>query len=173
MFGLRSALHHTVIGHHHLRTISLSDLQLTRLQLDGDGAFTRVSFRAAKRAPGIGLLADGDGGADKVHICPWQPRLPAWEMRIDIVEMDAPHVQVLQRAGDPLDKVSDDLCERSSAQHGEVGWDAYFFLHEPLYHLRSDYAVANWVVWPLCSTPGDPDLMEASYRLSEGGWSPG
>jgi hypothetical protein len=33
--------------------------------------------------------------------------------------------------------------------------------------------VANWVVWPLCSSPGDADLMEASYRLSEGGWSPG
>jgi hypothetical protein len=59
------------------------------------------------------------------------------------------------------------------AHHGEVGCDAYFFLREPLYRLRSDYAVANCVVWPLCSSPGDADLMEVSYRLSEVGWSPG
>jgi hypothetical protein len=99
--------------------------------------------------------------------------VPSWEMHIDIVKMDTPIVQVFQHAGDPLDNVTDDLCDRARAHHGEVGWDAYFFLREPLYRLRSDYAVANWVVWPLCSSPGDADLMEASYRLSEGGWSPG
>jgi len=99
--------------------------------------------------------------------------VPSWEMHIDIVEMDTPLVQVFQHAGDPLDNVTDDLCDRARAHHGEVGCDAYFFLREPLYRLRSDYAVANWVVWPLCSSPGDADLMEASYRLSEGGWSPG
>ena len=99
--------------------------------------------------------------------------VPSWEMHIDIVEMDTPLAQVFQHAGDPLDEVRDDLSKRSRAHHGEVGWDAYFFLSEPLYRLRSDYAVANWVVWPLCSSPGDADLMEASYRLSEGGWSPG
>ena len=91
--------------------------------------------------------------------------MPSWEMHIDIVEMDTPLVQVFQHAGGPLDNVTDDLCDRARAHHGEVGWDAYFFLREPLYGLRSDYAVANCVVWPLCSSPGDADLMEASYRL--------
>jgi len=57
--------------------------------------------------------------------------VPSWEMHIDTVEMDTPLVQVFQHAGDPLDNVTDDLCDRARAHHGEVGWDAYFFLREP------------------------------------------
>jgi hypothetical protein len=45
-----------------------------------------------------------------------------------------------------------------------------FFLREPLCRLGSDNALANW---PLCSSPGDADLMGASYRLRKGGRSPG
>ena len=57
--------------------------------------------------------------------------------------------------------------------HGEAGWDAFFFLNESLYRLRSAYQVADWVLWPLCSKSDEVDLMEARYRLCQGGWSPG
>jgi hypothetical protein len=41
--------------------------------------------------------------------------VPSWQMHIDIVEMDTRLVQMFQHAGDPLDKVRDDLCGRSRA----------------------------------------------------------
>src|SRR5262249_607859 len=100
--------------------------------------------------------------------------LPSREMRADIIsEQDIPLLQAFMQAGDPFCSLSDNMSDPARARRGEAGWDAFFFLREPLYRLRSAYQVADWVLWPLCSKPGDVDLMEARYRLIQGGWSPG
>jgi hypothetical protein len=99
--------------------------------------------------------------------------VPPCEMHVDIVAMDTPLMQAFQQAGDPFDGVMDGLSDRARAQHGEAGWDAYFFLSEPLYHLRNAYDVVHWAMWPLCSAAGDADLTEARYRLNRGGWTAG
>jgi hypothetical protein len=100
--------------------------------------------------------------------------LPACEMQIDTLsDNDIPLLEVFQRAGDPFCGIVDRLSDWATARHGCAGRDAYFFLLEPLYRLRSAYQVAHWVLWPLCSDPLTPDLTEARYRLFEGGWSPG
>jgi len=88
--------------------------------------------------------------------------VPSWEMHIDIVEMDTPLAQVFQHAGDPLDEVRDDLSKRSRTHHGELGWDAYFFLREPLYRLRSDCAVAKPIK---CADVPPIDTKMASVKV--------
>jgi hypothetical protein len=100
--------------------------------------------------------------------------LPAPDMPIDVIsDWDTPLLDAFRNADDPFCEISDRLSERVRMHHGALGFDAYFFLREPLYRLRSSYAPANWVLWPLCSGPRDADLTEASCLLEEGGWSAG
>jgi hypothetical protein len=101
--------------------------------------------------------------------------VPSWDMQIDILsESDIPLLEVFMGADDPFYRLMDDQSDRARAHHGEAGWDAYYFLREPLYRFgRNAYQVADWVLWPLCSGPGAIDLTEARYRLWQGGWSPG
>jgi hypothetical protein len=100
--------------------------------------------------------------------------LPAYDVRIETLsEKDIPLLEVFQHADDPFCGIVDRLNDCATARHGCAGRDAYFFLLEPLYRLRSAYQVADWVLWPLCSDAGAADLTEARYRLFEGGWSPG
>jgi hypothetical protein len=100
--------------------------------------------------------------------------LPGLEMNIEIVsEADIPLLDAFTKADDPFYDIRDRLSAGASACHGEIGLDAYFFLSEPLYRLRSSYHSRDWVLWPLCSHPAAADLTEAGYLLQEGGWSPG
>ena len=100
--------------------------------------------------------------------------LPSHDMHIDILsEADLSLLDAFRAAGDPFEDMRDQLSDQAKAHHGEIGWDAYFFLREPLYRLQSNYQVADWVRWPLCSAPGDNDLTEAGYLLAQGGWSAG
>lgn len=101
--------------------------------------------------------------------------VPSWDMQIDVLsETDVPLLEVFMRADDPFYRLIDDQSDRARAHYGEAGWDAYFFLREPLYRFGGNaYQVADWVLWPLCSGPGAVDLTEARYRLWQGGWSPG
>jgi hypothetical protein len=100
--------------------------------------------------------------------------LPAPEMTIDVLsEADMPLLEAFRQADDPFADLRDQLSAKARQHHGEAGEDAFFFLSEPLYRLRSSYHVRDWVLWPLCSDPAAPDLTEAGYLLGEGGWSPG
>jgi hypothetical protein len=76
-------------------------------------------------------------------------------------------------AGSPFVVLNDNLSERAFKNSGQDGLDAYFFLIEPLYRIRSAYALAQWIMWPLCSQPEEPDLTLIPYLVEEGGWSPG
>ena len=69
-----------------------------------------------------------------------------------------------------LDDALPDLARRASGVDGE---DAFFFLSEPLFRLKSDYDVAHWALWPLCARRRDPDPYGPLAKLALGGWSPG
>ncbi len=142
----------------------------------GNDMLARVERHlSAQRRPldpeqAIGLLRTGLRLAHSAGV----KRLPGHEMQIDVVsEVDIPLLDVFQSADDPFYEIRDGLSARAMARHGEIGFDAYFFLSEPLYRLRSSYHSADWVMWPLCGDPGAADLTEAGYLLQEGGWSPG
>lgn len=76
-------------------------------------------------------------------------------------------------AESPFVYLHDQLDEMALQETGGAGKDAYHFLVEPLYRLAASYPVLHWILWPLCATPGAVDPTEASYRLWQGGWSPG
>ena len=127
----------------------------------------RMSLEAEQA---IGLLRAGLRLAHDAGV----KTLPAPEMQIDILsEVDIPLLEAFQSAGDPFYYIRDRLSAGAKALHGQVGWDAYFFLSEPLYRLRSSYHSRDWVLWPLFSDHAAADLTKASYLLQEGGWSPG
>ena len=69
-----------------------------------------------------------------------------------------------------LDDRLPDLARRASGPDGE---DAFFFLSEPLFRLKSDYDVAHWALWPLCARRRDPDPYAPLAQLALGRWSAG
>jgi hypothetical protein len=142
----------------------------------GDEMLVRVERHlSAQRRPlepeqAIALLRRGLRLAQNAGV----KALPAVEMHIEVLsEADIALLDAFAKAGDPFYKIRDQLSDGAKAHNGQAGWDAYFFLSEPLYRLRSSYHSRDWVLWPLCSDPAAPDLTEAGYLLQEGGWSPG
>jgi hypothetical protein len=141
----------------------------------GNDMLTRVERHlSAQRRPldpeqAIGLLRTGLRLAHSAGV-----KILPVQMQIEVLsEADIPLLEVFQNADDPFYEIRDGLSADAKARHGEIGFDAYFFLSEPLYRLRSSYHCSDWVMWPLCSEPTAADLTEAGYLLQEGGWSPG
>jgi hypothetical protein len=90
--------------------------------------------------------------------------------RIDVLsELDMPLLDAFKDADDPFQDIKDRLSADARARHGEAGAEAFHFLSEPLYRLRSSCHVADWVRWPLYSDPGAADLTEAGYLSARTG----
>ncbi|MBB4005567.1 hypothetical protein [Aurantimonas endophytica] len=83
------------------------------------------------------------------------------------------YLEAFQEADTPFEALRDGLSGLAERRSGTLGQKAFFFLSEPLYRLASNYAVSEWVRWPLCSCDSEPDLTEPAWRLSIGGWVPG
>jgi hypothetical protein len=82
----------------------------------------------------IGLLQTGLRVARSAGV----KTLPAGDMQIDVLsEADIPLLDAFQKADDPFYEMRDQLSAGAKARYGEVGFDAYFFLSEPLFRLRS------------------------------------
>jgi hypothetical protein len=137
----------------------------------GDEMLARVDRHlSSRRIPldpeqAVGLLRSGLQLAQDAGVT----TLPAPEIQIDVLsERDIPMLDAFKNADDPFDEVRDQLSASVRARTGEIGLDAYYFLSEPLYRLRSSYHPADWVRWPLCSNLGTADLTEVNYLLAEG-----
>jgi hypothetical protein len=116
----------------------------------------------------VGLLRSGLQLAQNAVVT----TLPTPETQIEILsEAEVPLLDM--RAESPFVEITDGLSDAAMKHQGEIDLDAYFFLSEPLYRLRSSYHPAYWVRSPLCSDPGAADLTETSYLLEQFGWSAG
>ncbi len=75
-------------------------------------------------------------------------------------------IEAFQRADPPTIDLNDRLSTLARAHSGALGEAAYFFSGEILYRLASDYAVANFIAWPLCHDPAASDPYRAFARLA-------
>jgi len=84
--------------------------------------------------------------------------------------------ELFQQADSPLIHLDDELCEIIKKYCGDVAYDAYFFLSEPLYQLGCcDERVAHWILWAMVEDEFEVDPYLQSYELykmgAQAGWS--
>lgn len=84
--------------------------------------------------------------------------------------------EVFDQADTPLVHLDDELCEIIKKYGGDVAYDAYFFLDEPLYQLSGcNYTVSHWILWAMVADEFEVDPYLQSYDLykmkAQAGWS--
>jgi len=84
--------------------------------------------------------------------------------------------EVLKYADTPLIHLDDELCEIVRKYCGDVGYEAFFFLSEPLYQLSGCYySVSHWIMWAMVEDEFDVDPYRQAYELykirAQAGWS--
>lgn len=80
---------------------------------------------------------------------------------------DKLRLELLSKAGSISTEVDDELCDLIEKANGENGYNAYFFLSEPMYRLSSSYIPSNWILWTLTDrTDIDPytPLLKLYYN---------
>ncbi|MCE2593396.1 hypothetical protein K6Y31_00995 [Motilimonas cestriensis] len=83
---------------------------------------------------------------------------------------------VLNNADSPTIHLDDDLCEIIAKYCGEEGYEAFFFLSEPLYQLSGCYyPVSHWIAWAMVQSEFEVDPYQAAFDLykmkAQAGWS--
>lgn len=83
---------------------------------------------------------------------------------------------VLDYADSPTLHLDDELCEIIKKHCGEQGYEAFFFLSEPLYQLSGCcYTVSHWIAWAMVETEYDADPYQEAFELykmkAQAGWS--
>lgn len=84
--------------------------------------------------------------------------------------------EVFKNADSPTVHLDDELCEIIEKHCGEQGYEAFFFLSEPLYQLSGCYyTVSHWIAWAMVENEYDADPYQAAFELykikSQAGWS--
>ena len=83
---------------------------------------------------------------------------------------------VFKNADSPTVHLDDELCEIIEKHCGEKGYEAFFFLSEPLYQLSGcHYTVSHWIAWAMVETEYDVDPYHTAFELykikAQAGWS--
>lgn len=84
--------------------------------------------------------------------------------------------EVLREADPATVHLDDELCEIIRKHCGEEGYEAFFFLSEPLYQLSDCYyTVSHWIAWAMVETEYDVDPYQVAFELykirAQAGWS--
>lgn len=84
--------------------------------------------------------------------------------------------EVLDYADSPTLHLDDELSEIIKKHCGEQGYEAFFFLSEPLYQLSGCcYTVSHWIAWAMVETEYDADPYQEAFELykmkAQAGWS--
>ena len=84
--------------------------------------------------------------------------------------------EVFTHADSPLVHLDDELCEIIQKYCGDVAYEAFFFLSEPLYQLsRCCYSVSHWIIWAMVEDEFEIDPYLQAYEMNkikaQAGWS--
>ncbi|MCE2596382.1 MULTISPECIES: hypothetical protein [Motilimonas] len=74
--------------------------------------------------------------------------------------------EILKNSDSPTVHLDDELCEIIEKHCGEEGYEAFFFLSEPLYQLSGCYyTVSHWIAWAMVEAEYDSDPYQAAFDL--------
>jgi len=85
---------------------------------------------------------------------------------------------VFENADSPMFCLDDELCEIIQKYCGDVGYEAFFFLSEPLYQLGGcDYSVSHWIAWAMVEDEFEVDPYQQAFDFykikAQAGWGNG
>lgn len=89
---------------------------------------------------------------------------------------EALRCKLFENADSPTIHLDDELCEIIEKHCGEVGYEAFLFLSEPLYQLSGCYyTVSHWIVWAMVELEYNTDPYHEAFDLykikAQAGWS--
>ena len=84
--------------------------------------------------------------------------------------------EVSRNSDPPTIHLDDELCEITERYCGEEGYEAYFYLAEPLYQMAGCYyTVSRWVLWAMVEREFEVDPYQPGFDLykmkAHAGWN--